>query len=77
VWKLRESAGGWDAVVQGFGSAEMVWRMPRAGRYRFAIGGGKSIEVETGQDGLVRFRLDESAVTPRPLRIAAMPGGAS
>jgi len=77
IWWLRHATGGWDAVVQGFGAAEMVWRMPRAGRYRFAVGGGKAVDISTGPDGIARFRLDESAVSARPLRITEIAGGTS
>ncbi|MBM3757556.1 MAG: hypothetical protein FJW38_26690 [Acidobacteria bacterium] len=77
IWRLRHATGGWDAVLQGFGVAEMVWRMPRAGRYRFAIGGGKAVDIATGPDGIAQFRLDESAVSARPLRITEIAGGAS
>lgn len=80
VWNLQAKGHKFTFIAQGFGTGEMIWRVPAGGRFEIQTresGGdeGKS-EVVAGQDGILRLALSvpaTSGVEIRVSQISALP----
>jgi len=73
VWDLKSAPGVVSFFARGFGSGEMIWRMPREGTYRVKLGRGAMAlhdEVaEVGDERMLSLSLPPLAVRPLTVRI--------
>jgi hypothetical protein len=70
VSKLQNLGDGFRFETQGFGPAEMVWRVPGNGHARWSIqiAGGKPHIVES-EDGFLHVNTEDTAITPQTVTV--------
>ena len=78
VWNLEFPAKHrMTFTAQGFGEGEMVWKVPKPGRYEIQLFNSKDIQqtlnAEAGKDGLLKFKFGAHAIDPVQVKLSRDP----